>query len=154
MRAQHLSPAGASQPLGRELVENTDALDSDLVGLECDEDIYFFNKLLFWETEPQTFPQLRTWVFGASFLPPYYTPLPDAVRLLLAPSGILTLLGLRGEARECPREFRGPQRWLVLGRAHLPGLVRLPGPSLLPGGPYQGHCDPPLTRGHVRNSGP
>lgn len=91
----------------------------------------YFNKLPLYKREPQTCPQLLT-LGSQSLLPPHHTPLPDAVSYELAPSDICTLLRLQGRAREGPSEFRGRYRWLVLGGAHLPGLVPLLAPSLLP----------------------
>lgn len=90
--AQQLpNPTGASEPLGEELVENTyaPASDSSQVGPR-----HIFNKHPLWETEPpDLLPTFSLGGAGACFLP----TIPHSqivVSSELAPSVILTLVGL------------------------------------------------------------
>lgn len=61
--------------------------------------------------------------------------------------------GPSGGSREGPLSLEPPNR--RAGPWESPSSQAGPagGPSLLPPGPLQGHCDPPLTQGHVRSGG-
>lgn len=93
---------------------------------------HLLDKLLFWETEPQTL------TLGSQNLLPPTTPHPQRVS-----SELLTLVGLWGGARDGPLNLDPPNRWAGPWESPSSWPGSSVGPSWLPPWPLQGHCDPP-----------